>query len=704
MKKTRNDLLLIVILFYVLNLINTYFVTTNVLNRYLIAFKRTPWIELNSILGNFSALSILLFLGFILIRSLKGRIIYLGTVTFLLNIAIFSIGIFTKYYQTMFSIYEMTLFYNPAQALAGSIVVEAFRELIVYYRVIVFIPTFVFIYLIIRTFIRYKNEKEVLSEVMNLPKNRMLGVMLLLTSVILSLSTLGVVKVNMDDNWPITAERPLYGVQSAGLYNYYLGQLFGFDFGKIEYVKSDLQIYEMYNKNQAEYVNLFNQTYGNVLELIDAKTVSVDPALMGLNQSLNGIFEGKNIMVIHLETFNHFLLNEEGPFLDQTYFKTLKALLQESYVLNNFYTNVGLGNSSDAEFSVMTGLYPRGDTTVYWNYEKTPYELQALPKLFTNYYKASLHSDVKVFYNRENVHEKMYEFDDYFYFDEKEAFVEKTKNGYYRFADLNYKTDPKSPWISDLALFDWTKQLAITSQVKKEKFFLYPITMQPHTPYLYDPYLETPRFTTDELVVESATYKYINYERYYDSIFDKFIEMTKSLKDTVYVFYGDHGSGIPKSDLETILGRELSMLEYKTEMLKTLSFIYAPDDNDTSTIKRGLIKGEQNLVRSQVDLYRTIIELFNLETDHYYYGVNALSDERTFSIDTRTFDIITDDYYLLSKHLASDKETSLENVLFYIDENDVLLDPYEVFKYVIVYKKRMDEAITFNLHQYLKNN
>ncbi|MFA7376862.1 MAG: hypothetical protein WCZ13_05075, partial [Acholeplasmataceae bacterium] len=348
MKKTRNDLLLIVILFYVLNLINTYFVTTNVLNRYLIAFKRTPWIELNSILGNFSALSILLFLGFILIRSLKGRIIYLGTVTFLLNIAIFSIGIFTKYYQTMFSIYEMTLFYNPAQALAGSIVVEAFRELIVYYRVIVFMPTFVFIYLIIRTFIRYKNEKEVLSEAMNLPKNRMLGVMLLLTSVILSLSTLGVVKVNMDDNWPITAERPLYGVQSAGLYNYYLGQLFGFDFGKIEYVKSDLQIYEMYNKNQTEYVNLFNQTYGNVLELIDAKTVSVDPALMGLNQSLNGIFEGKNIMVIHLETFNHFLLDEEGPFLDQTYFKTLKALLQESYVLNNFYTNVGLGNSSDA--------------------------------------------------------------------------------------------------------------------------------------------------------------------------------------------------------------------------------------------------------------------------------------------------------------------------------------------------------------------
>lgn len=704
MKKSRKELLIVVALYYVLNLINTYFVTTNTLNRYLIAFERNLAIEINSIVGNFAALSIILFVGFLIFKSLKSRTIYLLVATFLLNIAIFSIGIFTKYYQTMFSLYEMTLFSNPAQALAGSIVVEAFRELIVYYRLVVFLPTAILLYMLIRYILSYKGNKESFKAHMYFPKMPMLTVMLLISSMILSLSTLGVVKIRMDKQWPITAERPLYGVQSAGLYNYYLGQIFGFDFGKIELTNKDLEIYDSYNKNQSSYTNIFDQTYSNELSILDASSMFLDPSLLGNKETLNGIFEGKNVMVIHLETFNRFLLNEDGPYFDSSYFKTLKALLNESYVLDNFYTNVGLGNSSDAEFAVMTGLYPRGDTTVYWNYQNTKYELEALPKLFDGYYKASLHSDVKVFYNRESVHEEMYEFDDYFYFDEKEAYIEHTKNGFYRFADLNYKTDPKSPWISDRALLDWAEQLALTSQIKKEKFFLYPITMQPHTPFLYDPYINTPRFSEEALPVEPPTYKYVNYERYYDEIFEHFIELTKTLKNTVYVFYGDHGSGIPKSDLEVLMGKELTNLEYKTEMLKTIGFIYAPDDNDTSPIKRGLIKGNQPLVRSQVDLYRTVIELFNLKTDSYYYGVNALSNERTFAIDTRTFDIITDDYYLLSKQLASSKEPTLDNVLYYIDENDVLLEPYEVFKYVILYKRRMDEAITFNLHQYLKIN
>ncbi|HKL61226.1 MAG TPA: LTA synthase family protein, partial [Acholeplasma sp.] len=473
-------------------------------------------------------------------------------------------------------------------------------------------------------------------------------------------------------------------------------------FGKIKYTKADLSIYDIYNKNQAEYTNVFGESYGNVLDISDASSVNIDPSLLNDSQ-LNGVFKDKNIMVIHLETFNHFLLDEDGPYFDSSYFKTLKALLKESYVLDNFYTNVGLGNSSDAEFSVMTGLYPRGDTTVYWNYEKTPYEFKALPKLFEGYYKASLHSDVSVFYNRQNVHEKMYEFDDYFYFDELEAYKDGTKNGFYRFADLIYRTDPKSPWVSDLALLDWTKQVATSKMNGNQPYFLFPITMQPHTPYLYDPNIENPKFSEDVLDVEETTFKYVNYEVYYDSIFKKFIEITKQLKDTVYIFYGDHGSLLPKKDVETLMGREMTQLEHKNEMAKTLAFIYAPDDTDTSSIKKGLMTGTQSLVRSQVDLYRTIVELYGLKTNEYYYGVNALSNEHTYSIDTRTFDIMTDDYYLLSKHMASDADTTIDNVYFFNPNETSRLEPYDLFKYVLVYKRRMDEAITFNLQQYLKN-
>ena len=196
----------------------------------MIAFKRSPLIELNAVIGNLAALAILMFLGFLIFKSLKSRVIFLTVVTLLLNVAIFTIGIFTKYYQTMFSIYELTLFYNPAQALANSILIEAFKELFSYYRIIVFIPVIVLGSYMTYLFVSLKDNKQILKQNMYLPKQLMLGVMLLVSSVIISLSTLGAVKVSMDDKWPITAERPLYGVQSAGLYNYYLGQFFGFDF------------------------------------------------------------------------------------------------------------------------------------------------------------------------------------------------------------------------------------------------------------------------------------------------------------------------------------------------------------------------------------------------------------------------------------------------------------------------------------------
>ncbi|WP_264229646.1 LTA synthase family protein [Acholeplasma laidlawii] len=702
MRKEAKVSIVVVVLYYLLNIINTYFVTTAVLNRYLIAFKRNPMIELNSIIGNIAALTILLFIGLLVFKSKKTRLLYIIWITFGLNVGIFAVGIFTKYYSTMFSIYEMTLFYNPALDLAGSIFVEALREIFVYYRILVFIPTIVLsvCYLVIKS--KHKADKKSFSQKNTLKYGPMLPIMVLIMGFILSVSTLGVVKVSMESKWPINAERPLYGVQSAGLYNFYLGEFFGINLlEKSDDEQFDSTLFSAYNKNRDTYTNIFGQSYGKTLHISEAPTVEIDPSLLQ-NNNLNGIFKDKNVVVIHVETFNHFLLETDNPYFDDAYFSNLKTLLDESYVLDNFYTNVGIGNSSDAEFSVMTGLYPRGDTTIYWNYNEVPYVFDALPKLFNGYEKVSLHSDVPIFYNRQNVHENMFEFDEYIYYDAEDDNRSSNKNAVNRYPNHLIKTDEKSPWISDLSLMDWTMIEAERISNLGKNYFLYPIMIQPHTPYLYDPYIDTPLFTQDTLNIDQTALKFINYERYTNDFYEKFFEVAKTLKDTVYIFYADHGSGIAKRDLEVILGRSLTPLEYRTEMLKTTAFIYAPDDTDTtSVLPKGLIKGRQPLVRSQVDLYRTIVELFGVTTNQYYYGVNALSNERTFSIDTRTFDIITDDYYLLSKHLATDNEATPDNVFYYKNPSEVSIDPYEVYEYVIVFKKRMDQMITKNVQQYL---
>ena len=58
-------------LFYLLNIFNTYFITSTFLNRYLISFNRSFVMEVNSFIGNFAVLTILLFLGFLLEEKKK---------------------------------------------------------------------------------------------------------------------------------------------------------------------------------------------------------------------------------------------------------------------------------------------------------------------------------------------------------------------------------------------------------------------------------------------------------------------------------------------------------------------------------------------------------------------------------------------------------------------------------------------------------
>lgn len=705
MKKSQKLLLTFIVLYFILNILNTYFVTTEFLNKYIVVFNRSFFAELNAFIGNFAILAIILLIGFLIIKNTKRRLVYLIIVTFLLNIGIYASGIFTKYYQTVFSLTETTLFRNPADELAFKIFLEALLELFVYMRIVVFVP---FVTLLVLFFFikkSYQDEDKSFKEPMNLFKERLLNGVFLAGSVIVSVFTLSVYNISMNTTWPIFAERPLYGVQTAGFYNFYVGQLAGFNFEDSNVVSVDLRSYKKYNRNTSEYENAFGEKFGNKLYKEDAELDFNLNSHYDL-EHLNGIFKDKNLVLIHLESLNHFLLNEDGPYLDETYYSTLKSIIKESYFLENFYTNVGLGNSSDAEFSVNTGIYPTGHTTLYWNYEEVPYKFDALGDLFKDRYNVSIHGDVAEFYNRNNVHENLLGFEDYFYFNPKEEYFEGTKNGYHLFPDyVNTNADNES-WLTENDLLEWLKIIYNQTTELNYKGFYYPILIQPHTPFNYNPTPEEElRFTNEDILVSATTLRYLNYEAYVEDFFKEFINLTHEMKDTVYIFYSDHGSGISQKDYEVLFdidndNKIENSLRYGKEMIRTMAFIYVPDDNDTNHLKRGLLKGVQPRVRSQVDIYRTIVELFGLETDNYYFGVNALSKEHTFSIDTRTFSIVTDDYYMLGKKMR--KEELNEKGLLFLTETP-LIDPLDLYEYIFKFKHKMDQALYENAYQYLKN-
>lgn len=645
-------------LFFILNILNTYMLTASVLNRYIAPFTHTFLGEINAFLGNFSILFLIMTVAFMFIKKAKSRMIFLIALTFFLNLFIFAMGVFNMFFGTAFSIPASTIFKNPADGFAMGTFLNALLELITYWRIVVFIP---FIIL----WVMYKlSDKEALSGMF-----LKVTVQKTLSSVLLVSMTFFTAIMSYYQQFqitlPINAVKSTFAIQNLGVYPYYVGEFFGkpFDldlqrFLDLETEDKIAEAYQFYNKNKEIYTNAFdNKTYSNRLLLTDAVSdLMIDPSIQQDN-SLQGILKDRNLVLIHLESMNTFLL--EHATISQR-FVFLKRLFEQSFVFNNFYNNVGMGVSSDGELAVMTGLYPMGDRTLYWEYNDIPYELESLPMFFNQlgYYTEAIHGDKETFYNRDKVYPELYGFD---HFHSIEDFIQE---GYdvqagYVYDTVNNKVHT-SPWISDYHLADFTHQVGSNLIQSSTPFMLFPVTMMPHTPYDFDPNgLRPGLFPEYENSISRITLKYISYVDYIDDVIKRFfISETgedHTLENSVYVFYSDHGSGLKNGDLDILLNDTLSVIETRKILQKVPAWIYVPGDEMVDygdyRIRKGLLIGEQNLVRSQVDLFRTIVELFDLPiNDSPYYGVHGLSKEPTFALDNRLMDVVMDDYIYSMKN------------------------------------------------------
>ncbi|MFA7055215.1 MAG: LTA synthase family protein, partial [Acholeplasmataceae bacterium] len=457
------------------------------------------------------------------------------------------------------------------------------------------------------------------------------------------------------------------------------------DILKLTSEESLAEAYQTYNKNQDSYVNFFDEnTYSNRLTFDQAvPNLYVDESI-SKGTSLHGILEGRNLVLVHVESMNYFLFQNEQTNEKLSFFN---HLLDQSFVFREFYNNVGMGVSSDAELAILTGLYPSGYRTLYWEHNKKDYELNSLVDYYNElgYYTDAIHGDKETFYNRDVVYPNLYGFDEFY---SLEDFI---KDGYD--VDLGYMYDQenelvhRSPWISDYHLADEVYKRGLSYQNNLTPFMMFPVMMMPHTPFDFDPNGDrTNVYPEFEDSMKRLTLKYLNYVDYYDDIMKRmFINEDaedQTLDDTVYIFYSDHGSGLKNGDIDELFNRTLTPMESRRILQQTLAFIYVPGqdyvDYGDYSIRKGLLTGNQYLVRSQVDLYRTIIELFNLPVgDDPYYGVHGLSIEPTFALDNRLLDVVTDEYfYSMRNPIMTDPQHIMvnEDVMEYIKRFKLLSD------------------------------
>ena len=258
-----------------------------------------------------------------------------------------------------------------------------------------------------------------------------------------------------------------------------------------------------------------------------------------------GIFEGKNIIVIHGESIQNFLLGLS--FNGQEVTPNLNKLAASGMYFNNFYTQVSIGTSSDTEFTFNTSLMPANIGTAFSDYADKEYI--SIPKLLKEkgYYSFAMHANNGEYWNRRIMHKNL-------------GYDELIAKDQFEIDEVI------GLGLSDVSFFKQSVQKLKAINENHEKFYGTFIMLTNHTPFSeVDKYgefdvdiKETITNENGEQEVISHPYmegtklgnyfKSAHYADYALGIFFEELEKEGLLENTVIVFYGDHDARLPRAD------------------------------------------------------------------------------------------------------------------------------------------------------------
>lgn len=268
------------------------------------------------------------------------------------------------------------------------------------------------------------------------------------------------------------------------------------------------------------------------------------------NNKYTDKYKGKNVIVIHAESIQNFLLNTE--INGKAITPNLKKMSEEGLYFSNFYAQESVGTSSDSEFTFNTSLMPASNGTVFVSYWDREYI--STPKLLKqqDYYTFSMHANKCNFWNREVMHKQL-GYDKFYCYDE------------YDIKDEN---------VIGLGLNDKEFFKQSTEKIKKidkkyDKWYGITIMLTNHTPfsgledttdldltYHYKKLNEETGLeeeVANSYLSEKTLGKYFTTAHYADQAIGEFItelDQAGLLEDTIVVIYGDHDAKIKRSEYD----------------------------------------------------------------------------------------------------------------------------------------------------------
>lgn len=334
-----------------------------------------------------------------------------------------------------------------------------------------------------------------------------------------------------------------------------------------------------------------------------------------------GIYEGKNIVFIHMESMMTMFVNRE--VYGQEITPNLNKLIKEGLYFNNFYPQVSVGTSSDSEFTLSTSLMPALSGTVFVNYYDRNYtSIQKLLKE-KDYYTFSMHGNSSGMWNRSQMHKSL---------------------GYDKFYSKEYfnVTDENSIGlgISDHDFFEQIIPYLEEIEEDNKNYMGTIITLTNHTPWdggdAYGEFdLSTivertdedgiTRTVVDDYLESTKIGKYVRSVHYADQALGEFIDAlyeNNLFDNTVIVFYGDHDARLNAKEYNTLFNYDpyLGRLREEGEENYIEYDYYANELNRKTPLliwtKDHKYKGEFSYYMGTIDVLPTLGNMFGFESDY----------------------------------------------------------------------------------------
>lgn len=415
-------------------------------------------------------------------------------------------------------------------------------------------------------------------------------------------------------------------------------------------------------KNQAKYTNK-----QDVLEVYNDLKEKYEQNYGKTNYDLQGIVNGKNIIILQLESIQEFVINKEIKGKEIT--PNFNKFINENIEISNMFMQ-SYSSTADSEFSTVTSLYPMENGMSYSRYYTNTYD--DIFTMFKNkgYTTSYMHGNYGFFWNRENVY-KEFGVDN---IELKDQFADTSENimGY----------------LSDELLY---KQVVEKLKNYNMPFVSYIVSASSHTAFGLEGLQDRSKVSIDVGKYKDTFFgNYLESVNYADYAFGILIDELKKADlydDTVILLFGDH-NGIDM---------------YNEEMLDFLK-ITNPDLTDTD-IKLNYIRvacgmkipGIKNIKIekpvSKLDIKPTFAYLINGEAG-VSLGTNIFARKDFISLNNER--IVTSGYYYDEKWFKrkTGEEVNLEEITE--EERNLLTEYYDYMK------QELDISISISINNLLR--